>query len=56
MKAIETKIFHGEIHQHFRERNLTDHDEKEKLSVLIKELNGNDDISEIVDMLSHKPT
>ena len=56
MKAIEMKIFHGEIHQHFRERNLTDHDEKEKLSVLIKELNGNDDISEIVDMLSHKPT
>ena len=56
MKTIETKIFHGEIHQHFRERNLTDHDEKEKLSVLIKELNGNDDISEIVDMLSHKPT
>ena len=46
----------GEIHQHFRERNLTDHDEKEKLSVLIKKLNGNDDISEIVDMLSHKPT
>ena len=29
MKAIETKIFHGEIHQHFRERNLTDRDEKE---------------------------
>ena len=38
MKAIETKIFHGEIHQHFRERNLTDSDEKEKLSVLIKDM------------------
>ena len=46
MKAIETKIFHGEPQRHFRERNLTDRDEKEKLSVLIKELNGNDDISE----------
>lgn len=49
-------VAHGAISQGFRERKLTDNDEKEKLSVLIKEMNDKDDISEIVDMLSHKPT
>lgn len=48
-------VAHGEIKQGFRESKLRDNDEKEKLSVLIKELNGKDDISEIVDYLSHKP-
>ena len=58
MKHDDSKklIAHGAINQGFRERKLTDNDEKEKLSVLIKEMNDKDDISEIVDMLSHKPT